>query len=258
METQLKSKGWNLSVEGLKSCMDACQKSNPTVNDIIKKALDSDLRHIGQKNIPENINSGQIESIKGPIVLQLQKVRNITAPLINQESGGAPRMMKLTLTDGCTTCVAIEFKLVNCLKLDMIPGIKLCLTSSSISLLKGVILLEDGDVKILGGEVEKLKSKWESNREAKCLKKYDIYFKNVGNKKIVFFLNYSLTKFMTGNIFLNYCMIIRTSWLANKTLAMNLMTVLKPHWYKNYWLKKKFYLCSLFTKNYFFFKGKGM
>ncbi|XP_057309909.1 tudor domain-containing protein 3-like [Hydractinia symbiolongicarpus] len=171
METQLKSKGWNLSVEGLKSCTDACQKSNPTVNDIIKKALDSDLRHIGQKILPENINSGQIESIKGPIVLQLQKMRNITAPLINQESSGAPRMMKLTLTDGCTTCVAIEFKMVNCLKLDMIPGIKLCLTSSSISLLKGVILLEDGDVKILGGEVEKLKSKWESNREAKCLKK---------------------------------------------------------------------------------------
>lgn len=50
---------------------------------------------------------GQLE---GPCVLQVQKVRNISAPKDHEESQGAPRMLRLQMTDGHTTCVGLEFK----------------------------------------------------------------------------------------------------------------------------------------------------
>lgn len=46
----------------------------------------------------------------GPCVLQVQKVRNVSAPKDHEESQGAPRMLRLQMTDGHTNCVGLEFK----------------------------------------------------------------------------------------------------------------------------------------------------
>lgn len=48
--------------------------------------------------------------LEGPCVLQVQKVRNISASKDHEESQGAPRMLRLQMTDGHTTCVGLEFK----------------------------------------------------------------------------------------------------------------------------------------------------
>lgn len=45
-------------------------------------------------------------------MLQLQKIRNISAPKDNEESQAAPRLMKLVLTDGHTTCSAVESEML--------------------------------------------------------------------------------------------------------------------------------------------------
>ena len=45
-----------------------------------------------------------------PLVLQIKKIELISAPTYNQESEVAPRMLKLTLTDGKVSCFAIEFE----------------------------------------------------------------------------------------------------------------------------------------------------
>lgn len=37
-------------------------------------------------------------------------MRNISAPKDHEESQGAPRMLRLQMTDGHTTCVGLEFK----------------------------------------------------------------------------------------------------------------------------------------------------
>lgn len=44
------------------------------------------------------------------MVLQIKKIELISAPSYNPESEAAPRMLKLTLTDGKTICFAIEFE----------------------------------------------------------------------------------------------------------------------------------------------------
>ena len=168
MEKQLKEQGWNLSEEGLKLCKDLISDSNNmTATKIISVALNQDLRHIADKYLPENINSGHVKTIDGPIVVQLQKIRNITAPMMNQDSQGSPRMLKLNLTDGNTHCVAVEFENIPCLKASMIPGTKLCITGKNVVVSHGVIFLEKENLKLLGGQVDKLKEKWEASKSLK-------------------------------------------------------------------------------------------
>lgn len=42
------------------------------------------------------------------MVVQIQKIRNISEPKANEESKHAPRMFKLILTDGTQSCSALE------------------------------------------------------------------------------------------------------------------------------------------------------
>ena len=50
----------------------------------------------------------QFLQVEGPGVLQIQKIRNIAAPKENETSQGAPRLLKLTFTDGHLNCNGVE------------------------------------------------------------------------------------------------------------------------------------------------------
>lgn len=71
----------------------------------------------------------------------------------------------LNLTDGYNHCIAIEFESILSLNLNIIPGTKVCLLGSDIPVIKGCILMDGDNVKILGGQVEVLKTKWEASKE---------------------------------------------------------------------------------------------
>lgn len=43
-------------------------------------------------------------------MLQITKIRNVTAPKDHEESQAAPQMLKLTLTDGHSTCVSLQLE----------------------------------------------------------------------------------------------------------------------------------------------------
>ena len=101
-----------------------------------------------------------ISQIKGPVVLQVQKTRNVSAPKANEESNHAPRLLKLQLTDGHTTCHGLELGLIPQLSLSTPPGTKVCL-SGTISVRSGFLSLDSNNTKVLGGKVEKLVAKWE-------------------------------------------------------------------------------------------------
>ncbi|XP_078603431.1 tudor domain-containing protein 3-like [Branchiostoma floridae x Branchiostoma japonicum] len=98
--------GWHLSAEGIAALK---QENNiTTIDGIVRKALDEDLRSIGEKFLPEDISRGGSSELIGPCVLQVTKVRNVSAPKANEESGHAPRMLKVQMTDGHTTCIGLE------------------------------------------------------------------------------------------------------------------------------------------------------
>jgi len=167
MNKKLEEQGWYLSEDGLKQCIELTGQKDPSIQKIVSVALNQDLRQLGEKILPENINSGQVKTIDGPIVLQLQKIKNVSAPTIHQDSQGAPRMLKLNLTDGSTHCVGVEFQSIPFLKMSIIPGAKICLTGKSILVSHGVMFLDEKNVKLLGGEVAKLKEKWGASQTLK-------------------------------------------------------------------------------------------
>lgn len=157
----LTKEGWYLTDEGIAELKGSAEKI--THSDIIRIALDSDLRPIGRKFLPSDINSGRTEKLEGPCVLQVQKVRNISAPKDHEESQGAPRMLRLQMTDGHTTCVGLEYKHLSKISLNTPPGTKVKLLGT-VQVKNGLLLLDDSKISVLGGEVEHMVEKWELQR----------------------------------------------------------------------------------------------
>ncbi|XP_076586670.1 tudor domain-containing protein 3 [Chaetodon auriga] len=153
--------GWYLSDEGITELKGSAEKI--TLSDVIRIALDSDLRPIGRKFLPSDINSGRTEKLEGPCVLQVQKVRNVSAPKDHEESQGAPRMLRLQMTDGHTTCVGLEFKHLSKISLNTPPGTKVKLLGT-VQVKNGLLLLDDSKISVLGGEVDHMVEKWELQR----------------------------------------------------------------------------------------------
>ncbi|XP_072899318.1 tudor domain-containing protein 3 isoform X1 [Hemitrygon akajei] len=157
----LAREGWYLSQEGIEACITLSTKSD--VKDIIHIALNSDLRTIGKKFLPNEINSGRMEQLEGPCVLQIQKIRNISAPKDHEESQAAPRMLRIQLTDGHVNCIGIEFSNLSKISLNTPPGTKVRLFGT-IKMRNGFLLLHDTNVLVLGGDVDQLIEKWKLQR----------------------------------------------------------------------------------------------
>ena len=85
-----KENGWHLTEEGIALCAGH-----------VGKALDLDLKEYGSPCIPEDVNRGKLETLcsstseTGDLVLQIKNIRNVAAAKAHEESGGAPRMLKV-------------------------------------------------------------------------------------------------------------------------------------------------------------------
>ncbi|KAJ6661684.1 hypothetical protein lerEdw1_013206 [Lerista edwardsae] len=167
-----------LSDEGIEACTSSPDKVN--INDIILIALNTDLRAIGKKFLPSDINGGKVEKLEGPCVLQIQKVRNIAAPKDNEESQAAPRMLRLQMTDGHTSCTAIEYNYMSKISLNTPPGTKIKLLGI-VEVKNGFLLLDDSNTVILGGEVEHLIEKWELQR--RCVSQSQVDSRELDQRK---------------------------------------------------------------------------
>lgn len=124
-------------------------------NTIQKNALNTDIKEYGAPTLESQLKNGKVSNT----VLQIQKIRNISAPKANENSQAAPRMLKLILTDGSTIVQAIEISHVGALSLDKTPpGSKVLITEGNI--LNGYLLINASNCKYLGGQVESLMEKW--------------------------------------------------------------------------------------------------
>nr|XP_046189840.1 LOW QUALITY PROTEIN: tudor domain-containing protein 3-like [Oncorhynchus gorbuscha] len=157
----LTKEGWYLTDQGIEELKGTSE--NPSANYIIRIALNSDLRPIGRKFLPTDINSGRVEKLEGPCVLQVQKVRNVSAPKDNEESQGAPRMLRLQMTDGHTNAVGLEFTHLSQISLNTPPGTKVKVLGT-VQVKNGILLLDDSKISVLGGEVDHMMEKWELQR----------------------------------------------------------------------------------------------
>ncbi|XP_044259869.1 recQ-mediated genome instability protein 1-like isoform X2 [Tribolium madens] len=102
----------------------------------------------------------QIVDISKPKLWQLQKIRNSNALTRSTEQdvdvvGTGKRLVQMTLTDGIQEVEAIEYKPINSIGLNLAPGTKIRIMGPVV-LRRGRLMLEEKNVKVLGGEVEEL------------------------------------------------------------------------------------------------------
>ena len=111
-------------------------------------------------------SKGKSSSFVGcaPVGFMILSVRNVTAPKINPESSVAPRMLKVTVTDGYQTFHLIELETCNKLSLDTAPGAKIVLTGEFI-VRNNLILIKRNNVLFVGGVVEEMYEKWQVNQK---------------------------------------------------------------------------------------------
>ena len=157
-----------------------------TVEQIYKKWLTTDIVETDGDCLPPNITSvtaGKLE-ILGPLTLQVQSVLNVGSSFyfqlkkLNGKAIPEPtqqtqyneppplRMLFITLTDGTNVVNGMEYKPCPQLSVNMLPGTKI-LVSNVVARI-GVLLLQPGNFKVLGGCVERLRS---LNAHEKVLKK---------------------------------------------------------------------------------------
>nr|CAB3266883.1 tudor domain-containing protein 3 [Phallusia mammillata] len=168
IQKDLEMHGWHLSQEGIDICKEEIKTThNKPVKwqDIEKAALNLDLGDIGEKFFTEEFTKEKRSEFTGPCVLQVVKVRNISAPKANEQSSGAPRMLHIHLTDGHRTYIAIENEKISSLNLEIAPGSKLCL-KGKMATSYGTILLNSQNADLLGGRVDSLYNKWIAAKEA--------------------------------------------------------------------------------------------
>ncbi|RZC34245.1 recQ-mediated genome instability protein 1-like, partial [Asbolus verrucosus] len=170
----------HLSDIWLESCINWCKSevlnANYTIKELQSKVYEqwliTDLRDVEVPCLPPNLSSQkyftlngnfclqmmQVVDISKPKLWQLQKIRNSNAlTRATQQDGDTvgtgKRLLQLTLTDGVQEVEAMEYRPVPSLNLNLSPGIKVRIMGPVI-VRRGRLMLEQQNVKVLGGEVE--------------------------------------------------------------------------------------------------------
>ncbi|XP_043204746.1 tudor domain-containing protein 3-like isoform X2 [Amphibalanus amphitrite] len=155
----LRKLGWYMTEAGLKKLSGGQTLSE---SEIIKIAQDTDIREYGKCHIPENWSKKDMVTIDG--VLQVQKVRNVSAPKTNEESQAAPRLLRVTLSDGASTVTALETDPPwSRFSLRTPPGTKVRLRQP-VPVCSGFLLVPDEALQVIGGTVQQMVDKWTMNK----------------------------------------------------------------------------------------------
>lgn len=182
----LRARGCHVGREWLHECINFFRSEN---NQYTPKALENfvfeqwtlgDLSDVaGTGSLPPNLSDTLKITLQGKMACQIQfvtdighscytqmqRVRNEDVGNLQVDETGkefqqaweprSNRMLQLCLFDGAQTVKAIEYKPIPLLKTDLIPGTKILLQGPVVCR-RGIIMLEDKHVTLLGGEVDAL------------------------------------------------------------------------------------------------------
>lgn len=159
----------------LESCINWFREQNLTYteeqlrSEVYKQWLFLDFRDIETPSLPPNIKQWKNNLLQGnfclqmlcvadiskPKYYQLQKIRNTTAMALEEDSSDTKRMLQITLTDSVNEINALEYTPIPALKVSLIPGTKIRVIGP-VMVRRGKLMLEERNVKVLGGEVEEI------------------------------------------------------------------------------------------------------
>ncbi|KAE8675548.1 RecQ-mediated genome instability protein 1 [Hibiscus syriacus] len=128
--------GLKLRREWLDSCIQGLERSVPRFSalDVSAKAklcfqqfLLSDMNYSGGGILPENVDSMHLVDLKGPFVLQVDEIVNISCPLkgrYQDTPSGIKRCLKLSMTDGVQRIFGMEYRPIKDLHVLAPSGLK--------------------------------------------------------------------------------------------------------------------------------------
>ncbi|XP_033347931.1 recQ-mediated genome instability protein 1-like isoform X1 [Bombus vosnesenskii] len=182
---RLKSEYYSMNNEWLRDCIEfyVNQHENPGPEKILQFVKEQwqlgDLRKINNENgcLPCNLSDQKFIILSGNYILQVEQMYDIATSKYKQlehirnariseidlseaekmEKWQPPkkRMIQLRLTDGLQDLIGIEYNYISRLNDMLLPGYKVMITGP-LKCRKGVLLLEEGKLKGIGGEVDSL------------------------------------------------------------------------------------------------------
>ncbi|XVF11495.1 hypothetical protein REPUB_Repub08aG0032200 [Reevesia pubescens] len=160
--------GLKLRREWLDSCIQGLESSVPRFStlDVSAKAklcfqhfLFSDMNYSGGGILPENVDSMHLVDLKGPFVLQVDEIVNISCPLkgrYKEAASGIKRCLKLSMTDGIQRVFGMEYRPIKDLQVLAPAGLKVAICN--IHIRHGLLVLVPESLEVLWGVVEDLEA----------------------------------------------------------------------------------------------------
>ncbi|KAG9153650.1 hypothetical protein Leryth_008571 [Lithospermum erythrorhizon] len=109
--------------------------------------------------LPGNVNSLHLVELKGPFILQVDEIVNISCPLRSRYQKAAPgtkRCLKLSMTDGVQRVFGMEYRPIGALDVFAPAGMKVAI--SNVCVRHGLLMLVPEVFAVLGGVVEELEA----------------------------------------------------------------------------------------------------
>lgn len=157
LEELLVCEGWPINGKQLSNFIGESISKIQDANQLKKQLLDADLREYAVPLLSDRINK-QLGEFKGPLVVQVVKQRNVSYPKYN-EITHTDGLIKIQLSDGFSSIQALMFEPIPKLNAETPPGTKVCL-AGKIPIENGMLLINETNCQVLGGNVEKMIEKW--------------------------------------------------------------------------------------------------
>ena len=129
------------------------------LNEKITEVVSKDSREHPWANSNEDSSKKSSSLRKGPVGFMVLSVRNTAAPKVSPENNFAPRMLKVSVSDGYHTYHLIEVEPIKLLSVDTAPGTKIILTGD-LTVRNNLVLIKAANVQFVGGRVEEMYEKW--------------------------------------------------------------------------------------------------
>ncbi|XP_051134842.1 recQ-mediated genome instability protein 1 [Andrographis paniculata] len=164
----LEGLGLRLRRPWLESCLRGLESSMPGfqgMDDSVKakvcfgQFLCSDMNFCGAGVLPPNVHSLHLHDLKGPFVLQVDEIVNISSPLrgrYQKAASGVKRCLKLSMTDGVQRVFGMEYRPIKDLEALAPAGMKVAICNVNVR--RGLLMLVPEVLQVLGGSVEELEA----------------------------------------------------------------------------------------------------
>ena len=100
--------GIALSDDGLRVACTLAGGTDAPADQVRRHVLNLDLRRIGLPSLEASVSTAMAGRIRGPVMLQVVSVHNLSQPSYTQTSNSFPRLLGVRLTDGHTKVTAVE------------------------------------------------------------------------------------------------------------------------------------------------------